>query len=376
MATIDFLLPTPLKGSGGHRTIVANAEALAARGHRVRLHVQESRRMRDVVGKTRAWYGVRRCETAEGWPSDLPDSQAIVATTWFCAQPVIDIRSAAARLYLVQDYDPLFHPAGDIAVAAAATYSLGMSTVVIGRWLQHKLLADHGVAAGSLPFTADPSVYRPTGQARERKVVAVYQPDKPRRCPDLVRETLRRVVRLGDVEVLTVGSSAAPSLGPGHRHLGILSVKELAEIYASSRVGLCISASNPSRIPFEMMASGLPVVEVHLPNTVYDLPENGCLLARPHPDSLATAVGMLLDDPVEHRRHSTGGVAFMADRAQFSEAQAFVDFVESQLTGHPIPRTSTEPIYRRAPIAAGAEQPWQPQAAVSRLHRLLPAARR
>ncbi len=360
MGTIDLLLPTPLRGSGGHRTIVSNAEAVADRGHRVRIHVQQSRRIRGGADKTRAWFGGRRCEFTDGWPSSLPDSDAVMATTWFTADPVARMKTPATKLYFVQDYDPLFHPAGDVSVAAAGTFTLGLGTVVIGRWLQHKLLSDHGVMSSSLPFTADLERYRPGTGPRQRRIVAVLQPEKPRRCADLVAETLRRVMRSRGVEVLTIGGAHAPQLGPGHQHLGIVDIPQLARLYRSARVGLCISASNPSRVPFEMMASGLPVVEVALPNTVFDFPEDGCLLAYPDPDSLALALENLLDDDELHGQLSTGGSTYMKNRPQSLEAAAFIEFVESQLDHRVCTTDAPKPVYERPAILAAHREPWEP----------------
>ncbi len=338
MATLDIVMPEPLRGSGGHRTIVANAEHFAAAGHRVRLHVQKRRRQRDPVTKTIEWYGAQLCEVLQGWPEELPDSDAVMATAWHTAPAVAQIRTDAQRLYFVQDYEPLFHPAGDTSIAVAGTYGLGLRTLVIGNWLRHKLHDDHAVPTASIPFTADLSVYHPRASVRRRQVAAIYQPDKPRRCPDLVVRTLRQVLEAG-VEVVTYGSPKSPSLGSGHRHVGLLTPSELATLYQQSSAGLCISASNPSRVPFEMMACGLPVVEALLPNTVYDLPATACLLARPDPESLAHAVLQVVhSDPGKWH-----GADFMAARPESLEAAAFGQFVLGEQAIADLPA----PAYRR-----------------------------
>ncbi len=347
MSTVDILLPTPLRGSGGIRTIAANAQALAAAGHHVRLHVQTQRRARDVVRKTRDWFPVGDCEVRAGWPTALPDSDAVMATAWFTAPHVDQLVTPARKLYFVQDYEPLFHPAGDLAVAAASTYSLGLQTLVIGSWLQHKLLDDHGVATGTVPFTADLRIYSPASERRHQRVVALFQSDKPRRCPELVTNTLSRVLASG-VEVVTVGGVKNPRLGPGHEHLGVVDVQTLATLYRTSAVGLCISASNPSRVPFEMMAGGLPVVEAHLPNTVFDLPEGACLLARPEPESLALAIQRAAGEP----QRGELGVSFMRDRDASHEQAAFQRFVESAIRGEQTSTLPPERLYRASPVTA------------------------
>lgn len=344
MSVVDILLPTPLSGSGGLRTVIVNAESLAARGHTVRLHVQTQRRSRRGAEKTRAWFPVSKCQVRQGWPQSLPDSDAVMATTWFSAPVVAALPSAARRLYFVQDYEPLFHPAGDLSVAAAGSYRLGLQTLVIGSWLQHKLHHDHAVDTARVPFTADLDTYRPDGHQRRPQVVAIYQPDKPRRCPDLVRKTLTRVLAAG-LEVVTVGARPDPRLGRGHRHLGMVDVDTLADLYRSSAAGLCVSASNPSRVPFEMMACGLPVVEAHLPNTVFDFPEGACLLARPDPAAMAAALVRAAAEP----ERGELGVRYMQPRPAAEEQRAFARFVEAAVAGEPTGTAHMPTIYRQEP---------------------------
>lgn len=344
MSVLDVLLPTPLRGSGGLRTVIVNAAALTASGHTVRLHVQSQRRTRNGAGRMRAWFPVGRCQVQQGWPQSLPDSDAVMATTWFSAPHAAGVPTSGRRLYFVQDYEPSFHPAGDLAVAAAGTYLLGLQTLVIGSWLQHKLLQDHGVDAASVPFTADLRTYWPGPGERKPRVVAIYQPDKPRRCPDLVRRTLARVLGSG-LEVVTVGGTKDPRLGEGHRHLGIVDTGTLADLYRSSAAGLCISASNPSRVPFEMMACGLPVVEAHLPNTVFDFPEGACLLARPDPESLARALVRAAGEPWRGEL----GVSYMRDRDASQEQLRFARFVAEAVSGAPTHSAHEPAIYRQSP---------------------------
>ncbi len=53
-----------------------------------------------------------------------------------------------------------------------------------------------------------------------------------------------------------------------HVNLGVITLEMCNKLYQECQIGFCISASNPSRIPFEMMASGLPVVDIYV-RTIY-----------------------------------------------------------------------------------------------------------
>ena len=320
--TVDLLIPQPLRGSGGHRTIYSNAGALKQAGARVTLHfeaggsraIRRARRLFDTAGMS----------LSQGWPDHLPSSDIVLATTWQSALAAWRIETGAAKVHFAQDYECWFYPRGDDFLGASRAHDLALETIVIGRWLPTVLWQEHRLGARVVPFTADLERYRPghgpPAGARAKRVVAMYQPDKPRRCPELMAATLSRLLRADPaVEVTTVGSRWSPRLGRRHRHLGVVRPDELAQLYRTSDVGLSLSTSNPSRVPFEMMASGLPVVEIGAENTIYDLPEAGCLLAHPDPVSLCDALQAILGDPELEARLSENGAEFMASRAAVEE---------------------------------------------------------
>jgi glycosyltransferase involved in cell wall biosynthesis len=73
---------------------------------------------------------------------------------------------------------------------------------------------------------------------------------------------------------------------------------ELAELYRRASAGLVFSLTTHSLVAQEMMASGLPLVELDRENVSSALGESGelALLAEPTPDAIATALERLLDD--------------------------------------------------------------------------------
>ena len=85
-----------------------------------------------------------------------------------------------------------------------------------------------------------------------------------------------------------------------------------------------MSASNPSRIPFEMMASGLPVVELYRENNLYDFPNDGCLLADSTPEAIANALLTILDDKKLQQKMSTAGIKYMKN---YPLEKGFEEFV-------------------------------------------------
>ena len=71
---------------------------------------------------------------------------------------------------------------------------------------------------------------------------------------------LRR--RLPDVRIVLFGTEKAPSTAFAFEHCGILSPLQLSSLYSQASVGLCLSLTNFSLMPKEMLACGLPCVEL------------------------------------------------------------------------------------------------------------------
>jgi glycosyltransferase involved in cell wall biosynthesis len=344
--TCAWLVPAPIRGSGGHRTIAQNVRALADAGWECHLFVESG-------GGFEGWlsFGPMPAQFHDGWTLDR-DYDVAFATAWFTAEPLRHSRRARRKCYFIQDYEALFQPMGDSFVRAQSSFRYGFDSIAIGRWLPHRLQMELGVACASFDFCADRSVYRATDDKRERSVCFLYQPDKPRRLPLLGAQALAIVKReRPEVRIQLYGSDLPDELPFEAERLGLVSVEQCAELYDRSAVGLCMSSTNPSRVPFEMMACGLPVVDLHGENNRFDLPDGAALLAEPTPESIAVALIRLLDDEPERRRRSEAGLAFLADRDLPHGYAQFVAFAEGRAA-----TTASAPIYRKPAVVASSAE--------------------
>jgi len=136
-----------------------------------------------------------------------------------------------------------------------------------------------------------------------------------------------------DIKIYLYGSRKIIPFNIKAEHLGLLSVEECNELYNKCKVGLCLSATNPSRIPFEMMAAGLPVVDLYLENNLYDFPEDGCLLAEPSAKSIAAAILKILEDDDLRRKLSFDGEKYMKEFPMKRGFREFGDIVNSRFDG-------------------------------------------
>lgn len=356
---VAVIAPPPLPGSGGHRTIFRNLIALVQAGFEVEAFVG-GRRLRPgrlLTWQTERWFETSGIELIPGWPDVIRGADLVVATTWQSALHLGAVETDGRKAHFVQDYECLFYSEDDERyLLARSAHDLGLASITIGDWLVEVLAREHGIQARSTPFSADLDLYGAdlgTSGSRRGMVVANYQPEKPRRCPELMESALRLLLDSDpSIEVVTFGSRRSPRLDGNHRHLGLVDPKALAALYREAGAGLSMSATNPSRVPFEMMAAGLPVVELGGDNTVFDLPEAGCLLAEPKDASVAGALHQILDDRELSSSLGEGGAEFMRERPAKIEAEAFAGAVAAAIEGERPGERGLARMYR-APFAFG-----------------------
>ncbi|MGE0717763.1 MAG: hypothetical protein AB7P02_20105 [Alphaproteobacteria bacterium] len=356
MARVAWLVARPLAGSGGQATVYARARALERAGHRCTFHLPPS-----AAGELGAFaaalaheHGIDADRVRAGM-ADAAYCQAVIATDWGGLAGVAlgpDVRP----MQFLQDQEAGFRPLGDATLALEAAPCSGAATIALGRWLAASFADRYGRRPFLCDFGVDTAIYRPDDAGpRDDAVAFVLQPDKLRRCPETGLAALALVKRRRpQTEIRLFGHDEPPTPPFPAEHLGRLAPSALADLYRRCRVGLCLSASNPSRIPFEMMASGLPVVELYRANTLLDLPEAGALLAFQTPRSLATAIVHLLERQDRAAALGAAGAGVMSGRSGVEDRQ-FVAAFEAALAGAAPPASGAPGVYRRPPVIAARE---------------------
>ena len=313
-----WVLPSLIEGSGGHRTILQNVQYLIRKGYECDVYVEdkgEVKNSEELRRQAETLFGKHDCRFILGY--DIQGEYDIIfATAWFTAKVVRDCNSSAVKAYFIQDFEALFNPMGDGYILACNSYGYGLKPVTIGRWLSHKMQTEYHTPSRYFDFCADRRIYRPLPDAKkEHAICFVYQPDKPRRCSVLGIEALGIVKFLRpDVKIYLYGSNIKGNVWFEHENLGIIPLEKCNALYNKCEVGLCISSSNPSRIPFEMMAAGLPVVDLYMENNFFDMPNEGVRLAHTTPESIAQALIEILDHKETAAEMSEAGKRYMADK--------------------------------------------------------------
>lgn len=351
---IAWIIPHPGKGSGGHRTIIQNVNALIKAGYECDLFFEEDgiSTSNSVREKINNWYEECTAGVFVGF-NFQKEYDLLFATGW----QTIDFAKklpAKKKAYFIQDFEPWFFPVGDQYLITESSYRCGFLPVTIGKWLSHKMQYEFNTPAKYFPFGAALDVYKPLDNIKKENAICfVYQPEKPRRCDIIGLRALKLLKAMRpDVQIYLYGSNIPAQFDFECQNLNIIPIEQCNELYNRCKVGLCISASNPSRIPFEMMAAGLPVVELYRENNLYDLPDKGVLLAEPTPEAIASAIIYLLDNPVVAQNMSDFGKNFMKDYPLEKGFDYFTDAVKDMLETDYKDFSDVEPLYKAKPFVA------------------------
>jgi len=300
---LAILVPPFLRGSGGLTTILALVRELAARGHECSLWLEDPHRRtpqsrRRVDRRLREYFGPIDAGVHSGF-SAWAGADVAVATGWETVARALLLPDCAARAYLVQDYEPDFFAASAEARWAEQTYSMGLFHVTAGPWLAELLRKRFGARADWFALGVDHDLYRPTAVARRDDTVLLYaRRSTPRRAVPLALLALAELHRRrSDVRLVLFGEEHPMRTSFPYRHAGVISEPELARLYAEATVGVSLSLTNYSRVSQEMLACGLPCVELDSPSVRAALGDEAVGLAPFDPLGLCDEVERLLDDP-------------------------------------------------------------------------------
>ena len=198
----------------------------------------------------RCWPGVRAeiRDVADG----IEDAHAVMATCWESVYPVLASPAAGARMYFVQDYEPLFYPAGSHYLLAEATYRLRLP-----RHHGRPLAGAEGWRASTAwrPTTSTSAATlttyrlepRPSADQRRTGVCYYCRPSTPRRAHELAMAALELFAEQHpDVEIHLYGERLPPCRFAATQH-GLLTPAELDALY--NRLHRRADAVGDQRLP-------------------------------------------------------------------------------------------------------------------------------
>lgn len=325
---IAWMLPAVLEGSGGHRTIFNKINTLQKNGFNndiyfYSLHESE---LPGAIENLERFFEVNVSKIFPGHALQN-DYLVSIATLWDGAR-LVAYHNTPYKIHFIQDYEAMFNPMGDGYLLAENAYTYDITPIVLGRWLWKMMSYFYDKKSFLCDFGVDKDIYysREDNPVREKSVCFIFQPEKPRRAHRIGIEALGIVKNeMPDVKIYFYGSSQDINIWYGIENLKLLKPEELGDFYRRCGVGLCLSTSNPSRVPFEMMACGLPVVDLYRSNNLYDYTDNSIYLAHQSPESIASAIIDILQSKKASRNLSQGGIVLTRDQGIEKEEADFLN---------------------------------------------------
>ena len=359
---IHWVIPNFTPGLGGHMTIFRTIDYLERCGHQCTIWVHSELKGNDKPSRLSSLH--KRVIDQSFIPLqtdqvymlgnnqddlDLVSGDIIIATDRMSTYPVLGMKKFQKRFYFVQDYEPYFFARGSSSILTEQSYASdhNFSCICASPWLKQKM-ESFGNSAISFPLAVDHSVYHPNNdQKRSRHTIAFYvRRSTPRRLYELGLLALRALFDLGDhFEIITFGEKDLPDLGipVKVKHAGILDAGELSKLYCQCAVGFVLSGTNYSLVPNEMMACGLPVVDIDAEHTQISYQPETAVLAEATPVGLASALSRLLNDASFRENTAAAGLAATEHLNWDSSNKVIEAFIQETLLSAPSISQQVEP---------------------------------
>lgn len=312
---VHWVIPDFALGSGGHMTIFRMVRWLEIFGHRCTvwirhptIHQDNEAAYKDIVEGFQTLRGEVRLLSDDSFFGTRGD--AVIATGWQTVPVVCHATMFKERFYFVQDYEPSFFPQGSYSLAAKLTYAQDLACICASPWLSEIMQKKYGRWARYFWLAYDHKVYFPNSHrvtTREKPRIVFYaRKSTPRRAVELGLLALQALSDRGarfhvDLFGDNLQIYSAPFEATMH---GILSQNELSRLYREGDLGICFSTTNYSLVPQEMMACGLPLIEIDVDSTRAIFPEGVTAFCGPDPSHIADKIEEMLKDPDRRQRQA------------------------------------------------------------------------
>lgn len=254
--------------------------------------------------------------------ASLSPSDIAFCTLWTTAYSLLKYNKTKAKYYFLQDWEPLFYPAGSTSAQVEATYQFGFTAICNTISLKESY-EEYGGKAFYFTPSVDTTVFYPPNEARQSDPYLVFlygRPGNPRNGFELALPALRKVKEhfSDKVRILSAGASwnaAAYGVEDVIEHLGMLPYKATGELYRKCHVGLAMMMTrHPSYLPFELMACGCMVVANRNKWNEWMLrDQENCMIAEPSVGCISETIIEALENAEKRNRIATAGIQYIRE---------------------------------------------------------------
>lgn len=287
-----FLFIVPNNLSGGYRTLLRYINCLKKNGYDVDIYFGDnSHHLKTVYGysiitnnlddilKTIDSYNELNINDYNFFLglNVVKKYDLIFANAWQIADSVYFNKQHAKKLgYIIQDLEALFYPKNkDLQQKVVSTYKNDYNYFCLSKYLYENFKHFPNTYYSNLSF--DKKIYNINKpfETRTNSVIISYYPYKPNRQPKLC-ESIISILSKQKINCYVFPTDIKITNGNNNyiHNIGNQTTEQLNVLYNQHKIGIVFSSSNPSRLGFEMLASGLNVIEYEHESTNYDMPNN------------------------------------------------------------------------------------------------------
>lgn len=330
---IAFLVPEPIRGSGGHRNIYRAASKLREFGHFITVYyIQTQKPAKKIKQEVSEWFYDMRDIPFICYEGELGFHDVAVATWWETVY-LLEKNSykVKQKIYFTQDFEAYFYPMSTEYILAENTYKMGFPCICSGPWMSTYIRDRYNAKADYFQFPVDRNIYntRTVRTKKNKNLIFFAKPDMPRRCYTLGVQALNEFSKIKpEIEIILFGSehilsSSLPFPATVVRLLPTLN--DLANLYRNADLGLVFSTTNPSLVPYEMLSCGCPVADLDLEfaKSKYGNSEDNVFLLPPNPQMMGECIAQIFDNPEEMNNRAMLGRAWVKDEFPSEEDMAY-----------------------------------------------------
>jgi len=304
---ICFVIPPMFAYSGGHTSILRLGTYLSGLGYEVYYVSYTNQNINEMKRNATLNLKNYKGEIINNSSLEHFNTDVYVATSW---QTVYYIKHLKGyKMYFVQDYEPYFYKYGEKYLLTKKTYELGLHMVSLGKWnksiIEQNCNVKNKIDYIEFPYerTEYKLIDRDFHKYKHKKEIniAAYVKFDEKRAPYLIQYILENIKKQFDeknikLNIKYFGADKNQKFINGV-NLGKLNKEQLFELYANSDFGVVASLSNISLVPFEMIATKLPVIEFEEGTFKYFFEENCAILTTFNWQDMYNKLLYYIDNP-------------------------------------------------------------------------------
>ncbi len=341
--TVLFILTRMVRFHGGQTSVLRLGTQLSQLGYSVYYAVYKSQSKEEMK--------ICASSNLEGFEGTLISSSSfkklqnkkspdiIVATSWDTVS--FAKKFSGYKMYFVQDYEPYFYSFGELFLLAKKTYEQGLHMVSLGAWNKDMILKNCDIVSplDTIDFPYEKSEYPKSERDylsykdKKKFVIAVYLKYYGKRLPciipymlDKVSEYFRKDGIILDIKYFGEAKSFTTK---GGTNLGMLNKQELRQLYEEADFGMVASMSNISLIPYEMLATGLPLIEFKDGTFEFFFPENSAIMTSIDAKDLYESLIDVIHNPEKLLLQKSNAERYLDTLSWKKTGKQFADIMEA-----------------------------------------------